>query len=713
MPQFNTGKLLNLSAVKVSLEDTSYFSKDYFVISEFNSDFGLGKNSLIVNNPPDDLKIEILDGNGLPLYFEIANDVDFIQKTKSIIVSIHVYLQTTSGLGKLILVGTFAGKSVRYSAYIDIDTGRLTDSKVRFYYPPEFLINSTLTFASNINNTEINPKTLSGSFYSIATYPTKNFLIDEQYYDRTKLKYSIVSKDSFFSSSAANFFGTFHIHSIRDYSSPSTREVNKTSSVLIRKVRNNVTAELDWPLTEYNQYNNKNIITEVVSGSYTISYSNYTYSPTLFTTSSYITESIDLAGNARFKQYSIADIEYRNLKTFSGVINRHKIYRKSLNLASEYQLILDELFAENELVRNYTSPIKSFENIGTFYNQAHINNFWFTSSSDINLNSNSNYFIDGMIISGTMSVNSPPYIICKTNTINTSRNAVYVPFDQTQYANKSGSSYDSNFIKLFKDNEYVLSFNANILSKDINSSSSLKFYFTSSTAERYNEISHSNQCGILLGDLSISDRVTSRNFGETINFKFGVLNDLYGTLVIVPSGMNSVALSDVSIKLDNTEGYSPSSYTTRILFPVNIPNELYDVKSELYDSRGNMVYSNLRNITNFDVSGSSSPVSLASNTISASSLYISSSFNIGYLENLGSLQTGKKILGWESPTGTVGFYYYTQSVSSGSGTSSGSWQTAPTAPTDYGEEGWQAYDNDYYYIYVSGRWRRNVISDFE
>jgi hypothetical protein len=318
-----------------------------------------------------------------------------------------------------------------------------------------------------------------------------------------------------------------------------------------------------------------------------------------------------------------------------------------------------------------------------------------------------------MIISGAMPVNSPPYVICKTNTTDTNRNFTYIPFNQSEYTNKSGSSYDSNFIKLLKDNEYVLSFNANILSKDINSSASLKFYFTGSTAERYNEISHSNQYGILLGDLSISDRVTSRNFGETINFKFGVLNDLYGTLVVVPSGMNVIALSDVSIKLDNTSGYSPSSYTTRILFPVNIPNELYDVKSELYDSRGNLVYSNLRNITNFDVSGSSSPVSLASNVISASSLYISNSFSIGYLENLGSLQTGKKILGWESPTGTVGFYYYTQSVSSGSGTSSGSWQTAPTSPTDYGEEGWQAYDNDYYYIYVTGRWRRNVISDFE
>jgi hypothetical protein len=31
---------------------------------------------------------------------------------------------------------------------------------------------------------------------------------------------------------------------------------------------------------------------------------------------------------------------------------------------------------------------------------------------------------------------------------------------------------------------------------------------------------------------------------------------------------------------------------------------------------------------------------------------------------------------------------------------------APTNSTDYGEEGWQSYDNDFYYLYMGGSWKR-------
>lgn len=41
------------------------------------------------------------------------------------------------------------------------------------------------------------------------------------------------------------------------------------------------------------------------------------------------------------------------------------------------------------------------------------------------------------------------------------------------------------------------------------------------------------------------------------------------------------------------------------------------------------------------------------------------------------------------------------------------WHPAPDSPTSYGEEGWMAYDGDYHYIYVAGRWRRQSIADYE
>lgn len=48
--------------------------------------------------------------------------------------------------------------------------------------------------------------------------------------------------------------------------------------------------------------------------------------------------------------------------------------------------------------------------------------------------------------------------------------------------------------------------------------------------------------------------------------------------------------------------------------------------------------------------------------------------------------------------------------SNGTTTTSSIWHNPPTTPTDYGEEGWMAYDGDFHYIYVSGIWLRHDIA---
>jgi hypothetical protein len=73
----------------------------------------------------------------------------------------------------------------------------------------------------------------------------------------------------------------------------------------------------------------------------------------------------------------------------------------------------------------------------------------------------------------------------------------------------------------------------------------------------------------LLASIEINDTSTSKNFYNTFQFKFTPLNDIYGTLVIVPKGLKSVVLNNISIKYDRTNGFSPSSYSVRIPFNVN------------------------------------------------------------------------------------------------------------------------------------------------
>jgi len=41
------------------------------------------------------------------------------------------------------------------------------------------------------------------------------------------------------------------------------------------------------------------------------------------------------------------------------------------------------------------------------------------------------------------------------------------------------------------------------------------------------------------------------------------------------------------------------------------------------------------------------------------------------------------------------------------------WHPAPTNSTDYGEEGWAAYNENYFYIYTKGKWLRRQFSAFD
>jgi hypothetical protein len=41
------------------------------------------------------------------------------------------------------------------------------------------------------------------------------------------------------------------------------------------------------------------------------------------------------------------------------------------------------------------------------------------------------------------------------------------------------------------------------------------------------------------------------------------------------------------------------------------------------------------------------------------------------------------------------------------------WHDPPIGPNSPGQEGWMAYDGDYHYIYVNGRWRRQAIDDYQ
>ena len=622
MPSIKTGQILGLSSRTVNIEDKTYLS-EYFNLTEFSPEFSVGKNALVINGS-DKLKIgaeiltEAFDGNGVPLFIEKAISTDQLTKKRIIVLSIYVYEQNSIGSGKIILVSTTSDdKTVRWTANININVNKVTDSKIRFYNQPLIEVEPILSYAVS-SSVENNPKTITGSFLSTAVQPKVDFDIQKFGYRKNLVDYRIIDGIANFSSSLKNFQIQLYVNKIRDYASLNEISINTTASFLIKDVLNTTTLILDTPFT----YNNK--IATITNGSYRIVYNDITYSPNLFLSSSYLQESLGLSGTKQYKKFSYANIIYKNINTFTGKPAKHKVYRKSLRTLGDFESVIDETFGNTEILKDPVTPNKAFERLGVFFTQFHINNFWFTNSSELSLKYDNQTFVDGLKISGS-NLNGT-YAIVKANTSFTNRNVSYLPYNENEQSAQSGSSYDSNFLTFYKDTDYVFSFRTSVVEKDSSAISKLKFYITSSLPSVSKNLGYDSNRGVLIAEFVYSGSTTGKYFDQKQNFEFKFPEDLYGTLVVYPENVKQIIVSDLSIKVSELYGYTGNAYYVKVPFPINVANEVFEIKSELYDVNSNLSYTNLRTVQVFDPSGSSSPPDIGnSSVISTNNLVVTSS----------------------------------------------------------------------------------------
>ncbi len=600
MPSIKRGQILGLSDINPNIEDKTYLS-EYFNLTEFSPEFFVGKNALVINGS-DKLKIgaeiltEAFDSGGVPLFIEKAISVDELTKKRIIVLSIYVYEQNSIGSGKIILVSTTTdNKTIRWSANININVNKFTDSKIRFYNQPLIDVEPILSYAvsSSVQN---NPKTITGNFLSIAVQPTTDFDIQKFGYRKNLVDYRIVDSNANFSSSVKNFQIQLYVNKIKDYGTLNEISINTTSSFLIKDVLNNTTLILDTPFT----HNNK--VATITNGNYKIIYNDVIYDSTLFLSSSYFQETSKLSGEKRFKRFSYAKIVYKNINTFTGKPAKHKVYRKSLRTLGDFESVIDETFGDTEILKDPATPNKAFERLGVFFTQFHINNFWFTSSNNLNLKYDNQTFIDALKISGS-NLNGT-YAIVKANTSFTNRNASYVPYNENEQLFQSGSSFDSNFLTFYKDTDYILSFRTSVIEKDPMATAKLKFYITSSISSINKNLGYDVNRGVLIGEFTYSGSASGKYFDKKQIFEFKFPEDLYGTIVVYPEDVNQIIISDLSIKVSELYGYTGNSYYVKIPFPVNVANEVFEIKSELYDINSNLSYTNLRTVEIFDISGS-------------------------------------------------------------------------------------------------------------
>lgn len=650
MPSIKTGQILGLSSQTVNIEDKTYLS-EYFNLTEFSPEFSVGKNALVINGS-EKLKIgaeiltEAFDGNGIPLFIEKAISVDQLTNKRIIVLSIYVYEQNSIGSGKIILVSkTSDDKTVRWSANININVNKVTNSKIRFYNQPLIEVEPILSYAVS-SSVENNPKTISGSFLSNAVQPKADFDIQKFGYRKNLVDYRIIDSSANFNSSLKNFQVQLYVNKIRDYASLNEISINTTASFLIKDVLNVTTLILDTPFT----YNNK--IATIINGNYKIVYNDITYNSNLFLSSSYLQESLGLSGAKQYKKFSYAKIIYKNINTFTGKPAKHKVYRKSLRTLGDFESIIDESFGDTEILRDPVTPNKAFERLGVFFSQFHINNFWFSSSNDLNLKYDNQTFVNGLKISGS-NLNGT-YAIVKANTSFTNRNISYLPYNANEQSAQSGSNFDSNFLSFYKDTDYVFSFRTSIIEKDSSATAKLKFYITSSLPSITKNLGYDTNKGVLIAEFAYSGSTTGKYFDQKQNFEFKFPEDLYGTLVVYPENVKQIIVSDLSIKVSELYGYTGNSYYVKVPFPVNVANEVFEIKSELYDVNSNLSYTNLRTVQVFDPSGSSAPPDIGSSAvISVDVLNVTNSINWQSPCRSDSPAPFKYFLTWDNDTKQV------------------------------------------------------------
>jgi len=616
------GVSYGLSTIVADVNDTAYLSK-YFVVSEFNPKFTAGRNAFSLNGstfllPGSEIFIECIDSAGSNLFVEMATTIDVTAKSyaykegTSYILSIHVYNDTADGVGKLICFGTLTdNRTVKWQQNITIDKTLNNVSKVRFYNRPILEADPVLvpllgndsprgqsiTFGGKAHTNAINPA-------KDVNYPSVNKRnIDIDYrltVDVPPIVGNIPDDRNGLNSQMIGAIANLNINKIKaPFSNNLIVPTQKTASIIISDVVTNNTLKL-IDSYYYADHNNNQIVTDIDDADFSITYPYIAYNTV---TASYQTSNIN--GTLYIIQDSYADVVYRNIRTFTGFVARHKLYRRSLLSSGDFSIIADEPLSINEQLKDNLTLNKFYERMGKFYSDEHIQHYWFTSSNNLSVVHTPQFSIDSCLVDSPNSsnLNGTDYIIVKNDSINTDRDAIYTPFNQSEFNRTSGSGYDSNFIALKSNVQYILQSDSIIIKDNNVTDAYLEFYFTSSVAEAKNDPNYNVNHGIKLARLNANVAGNLNNFYDQIFF-YTPKNDLYGTIVIVPFKCKAY-LKNISFRVYGDDGFSPDLFITRIPWPVSIPNETYQIKAELFDINHNLVYSDLNTVQNFDSSGSS------------------------------------------------------------------------------------------------------------
>jgi hypothetical protein len=533
----------SLETINVLVNDTDPNSR-YFKITELPDTFTGGKNAFLIQGSPElvsdtIVKIQIRDSQGNIIYHEPGEGIPEYFEGTSKVIAVYIYPDTAFGPCTITILGELSEYvsngvrvpvpenwkdtyNVKWEKQINVNPILANTSKIRFYRRPKIDITESIL---PIYNRNVSRLTISGSLNGTPIVPSAG----EDY--RT---FKGVSRYELSLNGVSQFSESME----REIIEITGSNFNKIYSPIITDVTTNKKAFVDVPYyVTGSSLPNYYSVTAFTSASYTMSYdANVTLT--------------DSAINSSFATINITDLD-----TFSGDVNRIKVYASSKNDLGDFQLLEDVQLESNELL--LTSSFANQLNVRTgLFTNAILSSFWTSSviETDVNLSVDNTTLLKSVLLT-----------------------------PQSDYSSSIGlfKFYNKESVNFTKNTEYQLDFTP-LLSAAADTFGGIEVYMSGSA---FTPSSLETNYGKKIGDLTTNTQFRKYD-KQQINFKPDA--DGVGNLVYVVKG-GVWHISDISLRAAQESSFSPNEITLTVNVPVKINNETFDFKFELYDINNNYV----------------------------------------------------------------------------------------------------------------------------
>jgi hypothetical protein len=530
----------NLTYFQTYLVDTNPNST-YFRITEFKESFTGGKNGFLIEGSEHlkestDIKIEILDVEGNPIYFEPGNGIPEYYEGLSKVVAVYIYEDTPIGNAKITVLGElktyidtdgvvqpipeeWAGiYNLKWERDFNVNRLLSNEDKVRFYVRPQVSITEIVKpIFSNVVTSKTQTGIVNGQALTPSVgQPLTNFTQATEYLLTTV-------GNTFWTASVV---GTYlNIPGI-EYS-PLVTEVINSREIIVQPPYSNTALGSIAPV--------ENFTNETFTATF-----NYTEG----------VDNLKTALTGSFAKITLAD-----LTTFVGDCARVKIFRKSTADLSDFQFVQEIQLESNELLVDLESTTKNQENYGLFDNvnfkSLYPFGYWITSSNNLVTAFNQTFLYNSVKLNSTIGVEK---------------------------------FFTSKSFNISEGIEYTLDFN---VKKEAvgNPNNYVEAYLSGSKQTTINGSPTTVQVKQSIVTLKTQNALLQKQ-NITKNIKAEKINNAKLYFDIKGSDWY---IADVSLKASQETAFSPDEITFIQSVPRNLPAETFVYRFEFYDINNNYI----------------------------------------------------------------------------------------------------------------------------